>query len=177
MGMWFGRIRLFERVDEFRHTIKNVMWYALGFSLVCIILMVVLFSNIPQPIDFNQWSVMFAMHMMDLVNIGLTAFILTGFLTVFRGKKGYRLNVLASYGRTALTNYIVQSLIGTFIFYGWGLGYLTELRNIYTFFLAILVLSVQILFSTWWMRRFYYGPFEWIWRCLTWWKWMPFLRK
>lgn len=177
LGMWLGRIKLFERINEFRHIIKNVMWYSLGFSLVSIILMAVLFSNVPQPIDFNSWSVMFAMHAMDLANIGLTAFILTGFLTVFRSKKGIRLTVLAPYGRTALTNYLFQSLIGTFIFYGWGLGYLAELRNIYTFLIAFVVLTIQIVISKWWMSKFYYGPFEWIWRCLTWWKMMPFIRK
>ena len=120
---------------------------------------------------------MFAMHTMDLANIGMTAFILAAFLSIYRGKNGYRLNVLAPYGRTALTNYVFQSVLGTFIFYGWGLGLLTELRNIYTFLLAIVVLTIQIIISKWWMRKFYYGPFEWLWRSLTWWKWMPMLKK
>jgi len=174
--MWFGRIRLFERLDELKHVIKNVMWYALGFSLAFIVVVIIEFSQIPQPIDFNNWSVMLAMNTMDLANIGMTAFILAAFLTIYNGKKGYRLNVLAPYGRTALTNYIFHSLIGTTLFYGYGFGLLAELRNIYTFLIAIAVLIVQILISRWWISKFYYGPFEWIWRCLTWWKWMPMVR-
>jgi len=177
VGMWFGRIRLFERLDELKNVIKNVMWYALGFSLAFILVVIIEFSQISQPIDFNKWSVMLAMNNMDLANIGMTAFILAAFLTIYNGKKGYRLNVLAPYGRTALTNYIFQSLIGTTLFYGYGFGLLAELRNIYTFFIAIAVLIAQILISRWWISKFYYGPFEWIWRCLTWWKWMPMIRR
>ena len=177
VGMWFGRIKLFERLDELKSTIKNIMWYALGFSMLCIVIMAFQFSSIPQPMDFNQWSVMLAMNTMDLANIGITAFILAAFLTIYRGKKGSKLNVLVPYGRMALTNYIFQSLIGTFIFYGWGLGFLAELRNAYTFLMAFVVLTIQIVISKWWMKKFYYGPFEWIWRCLTWWEWMPFVRK
>jgi uncharacterized protein len=177
VGMWIGRIRLFERLDELKSVIKNVMWYSLGFSLVCIVVMAIHFSQIPQPIDFNKLTAMIALNTMDLANIGLTTFILTAFLTVYRGKKGDRLNALAPYGRTALTNYFFQSIIGTTLFYGYGFGLLTELRNIYTFLIALLVLFVQIMISKWWMARFYYGPFEWIWRCLTWWTWMPLVRK
>jgi uncharacterized protein len=177
IGMWFGRMHLFERLDELRYQIKNVMWYSLGLSLVCLLLVVFQFAQMPQPIDFNKWRVMFAMHTMDLANIGMTGFILAGFLTFYRGNKGHKLNMLAPYGRTALTNYIFQSLFGTFFFYGWGLGFIGELRNVYTFLIAILVLIVQIIISKWWMSKFYYGPFEWIWRCLTWFKLMPFLRK
>lgn len=177
IGMWFGRIRLFERINELKPVIKNIMWYSLGFSFVCILLVMVQFSQIAQPPDFSHWNTMFAMHTMDLANIGLTGFILAGFLVIYTSKKGYRLNMLAPYGRTALTNYVSQSLVGTFIFYGWGLGFIAELRNSYTFLIAIFVLIIQLMISTWWMKKFYYGPFEWIWRCLTWWKIMPMIRK
>lgn len=177
VGMWFGRIQLFERFGKRRNKLKEYMWYTLGFSILCLILVVVQFSQIPQPVDFATWQTMIAMHTMDLMNLGMTAFILIAFLVIYSGKKGFRLNVLAPYGRTALTNYVLQSIIGTFIFYGWGLGMLAQVRNLYTFLFGFVIIAVQILISKWWMSKFYYGPFEWIWRCLTWWKWMPMVRE
>lgn len=177
IGIWLGRIQLFQNLEKWRGKIKNFMWYSLAFSLVCLVLVGVQFARIPQPIDFEQWSVMVAMHTMDLANIGLTGFIFALFIVIYNSKRGKRLAVLAPYGRTALTNYITQSLIGTFIFYGWGLGYLAQVRNIYTFAFAFIVIIIQVLISKWWMKQFYFGPLEWIWRCLTWWELKPFRRK
>jgi len=77
----------------------------------------------------------------------------------------------------ALTNYVAQSLIGTFLLYGWGLGYLGELRNIYTFLMALVLIALQMLVSNWWLKRFHYGPLEWLWRSLTHTKIYPFMRK
>ena len=176
IGMWFGRIQLFENIGRLRNKLKEYMWYALGFSLLSLILMVVQFSQIRQPIEFNNWPAMIAMHTMDLMNLGMTGFILLAFLIVYGGKKGYRLNILAPYGRMALTNYVIQSIIGTFIFFGWGLGMLAQVRNLYTFLFGFVIIVVQIILSKWWISKFYYGPFEWIWRCLTWTKWMPLVR-
>ncbi|WP_052699042.1 DUF418 domain-containing protein [Flagellimonas lutaonensis] len=77
----------------------------------------------------------------------------------------------------ALTNYVAQSVIGTAIFYGWGLGYLTNIRSSLVFLLAILLVAVQVWLSNWWLNRFYYGPLEWLWRSATFFKWYPMKRK
>lgn len=83
---------------------------------------------------------------------------------------------LAAVGRMALTNYIGQSLIGTFIFYGWGLGLFGTFSRVQQFLLILLIWALQIDFSGWWLRRFQYGPLEWVWRILSHWRWQP-LRK
>jgi uncharacterized protein len=88
-----------------------------------------------------------------------------------------RLDSFTPYGRTALTNYVLQSIAGTFVFYGWGLGYIGKLSNTVSFGLAILLIILQILISKWWMKRFYYGPFEWLWRSLTFFTIYPFRRS
>jgi uncharacterized protein len=77
----------------------------------------------------------------------------------------------------ALTNYFLQSVIGAFIFFGWGLGLLGKMRNIEAFVLAIVILIIQMIISTYWLRRFNFGPIEWFWRSLTYFKWQPFVRK
>jgi uncharacterized protein len=84
---------------------------------------------------------------------------------------------LAAVGRMALSNYIGQSLIGTFIFYGWGLGLFGTFSRVQQFALILLIWAAQIGFSTWWLRRFQYGPLEWVWRVLSHWHWQPLRKK
>ena len=177
VGMLLGRIQLFTRLKELQRKLKEYMWYSLGFGLVCLVLVAVLFSQASQPINFDSWYIMIALHTMDLMNLGLTGFIMIGFLLIYIGKRGHWLTILAPYGRMALTNYVCQSLIGTFIYYGWGLNLLAEVRNLYTFLFGFLIIAFQVIISKWWLTKFYYGPLEWLWRCLTWWKWMPFVRS
>jgi uncharacterized protein len=85
------------------------------------------------------------------------------------------LSWLAPYGRMALTNYVFQSLIGTFLFFNWGLGYMGQLRNIELLLIAFLIIGAQMIISFYWMKKFKYGPIEWLWRSLTYLKVQPFI--
>jgi len=75
--------------------------------------------------------------------------------------------VLASVGRTALSNYILQSLIATWIFYGYGLGLYGSVNRVEQLGIVLVIWAVQIVVSVLWLRRFQYGPLEWVWRTLT----------
>ncbi|MDW8069462.1 MAG: DUF418 domain-containing protein [Anaerolineae bacterium] len=88
-----------------------------------------------------------------------------------------RLRVLAPAGQMALTNYLAQSIICTLIFYGYGLGLFGKVGAAAGIGLTLLIYFVQVLFSRWWMRRFLFGPAEWLWRSLTYLKWQPFRRS
>ncbi|MDE5887135.1 MAG: DUF418 domain-containing protein [Muribaculaceae bacterium] len=79
-------------------------------------------------------------------------------------------------GRMALTNYISQSLIGIFLFYGIGLGLGAYFGLGSTELIAIGVFSFQILFSKFWLSFFRFGPLEWIWRMLTYAKFLPIVK-
>ena len=74
---------------------------------------------------------------------------------------------LAAVGRMAFTNYIAQSVICTFIFYGHGLGLFGSVERTAQFGVVLLVWAMQIAWSPWWLRRFHYGPLEWAWRSLV----------
>ena len=80
--------------------------------------------------------------------------------------------VFAAPGRMALTNYISQSVIGFLLFYGVGFGLGASMGLGATELVAICVFSFQILFSMFWLRIFRYGPLEWIWRMLTYGRWL-----
>jgi uncharacterized membrane protein YeiB len=77
-----------------------------------------------------------------------------------------RIRVLAPFGRMALTNYLTQSLICSLYFYGYGLGHWGMGRAWQVAFVAA-VLSLQIVFSHWWLARYRFGPMEWLWRGFT----------
>ncbi|RCK76820.1 MAG: putative membrane protein [Anaerolineae bacterium] len=89
---------------------------------------------------------------------------------------GKRLQVLAPVGQMALTNYLIQSIVCTLIFYGYGLGLFGKIGHAAGIGLTFVIYLLQIPFSHWWMKRFYYGPAEWLWRSLTYGKLQP-IRK
>jgi uncharacterized protein len=74
---------------------------------------------------------------------------------------------LAPAGRMALTNYLMQSLVSTWIFYGYGLGLAPYFSRAWQVVYVLLFYGLQLLLSRWWLSRFRYGPMEWLWRYLT----------
>ena len=82
-------------------------------------------------------------------------------------KRGKRLlGWAAPLGRMAFTNYVAQSVIFGWIFYGYGLGLFGRLGITEALAIGIAVYVAQVLFSAWWLRRYRYGPLEWLWRSL-----------
>ncbi len=74
---------------------------------------------------------------------------------------------LAAVGRTAFSNYILQTVLATLIFYGHGLGLFAEVSRVEAFGIMALIWAVQVPLSVLWLRYFRFGPLEWIWRVLT----------
>jgi uncharacterized protein len=84
---------------------------------------------------------------------------------------------MAAAGRMALSNYLMQSIITAFLFYGFGFAQFNQLSRLEIVMAVIVVWVLQITFSVFWMRRFHYGPFEWLWRSLSYWKAQPFRKS
>lgn len=84
-------------------------------------------------------------------------------------KPGWQLALrpLQNLGKMALTVYLSGTLMFTTLFYGWGFGQLFLLGPTATTAYAALFLILQLLFCTWWLSRFRFGPAEWLWRSLT----------
>ncbi|MEE4637460.1 MAG: DUF418 domain-containing protein [Wenzhouxiangella sp.] len=78
-----------------------------------------------------------------------------------------RLRFLAPAGQMALTNYLCQSLIWTWIFYGHGLGFWNEIPRAAQPLIVVGFFAAQVIFSRFWLKRFQFGPAEWLWRSLT----------
>ncbi|MBV7331524.1 DUF418 domain-containing protein [Chloroflexi bacterium TSY] len=82
-------------------------------------------------------------------------------------------NTLAAVGRTALTNYLMQTILATAIFYGHGLGLFGTIERTGQLLVVFAIWVVQLFISPLWLQYFRYGPFEWMWRSLTYWRLQP----
>jgi uncharacterized protein len=80
---------------------------------------------------------------------------------------------LSNVGQMAFTNYLMQSIICTLIFHGYGLGYYNDVKFHQLYYIVGAVWIFQIIFSVTWLRYFRFGPFEWLWRSLTYWEKQP----
>jgi uncharacterized protein len=73
----------------------------------------------------------------------------------------------------AFSNYIMQTLICSAIFYGNGFGLFGGVSRAHQILIVVAIWAIQLVISPWWLRRFRYGPLEWLWRSLTYWRRMP----
>jgi uncharacterized protein len=80
---------------------------------------------------------------------------------------------VAAVGRTALSNYLLQSLLCTFIFYGHGLGWFGQVERTGQVQIVAVVWIVELVLTMFWLRYFRMGPVEWWWRAVTYCRWIP----
>ena len=86
----------------------------------------------------------------------------------WQSRAGMRLlGALAPAGRMALTNYLLQSVVASLVFYGYGLAMWGRIGHAGLVLLVLAVFALQVLASRWWLARFRFGPLEWAWRWLA----------
>ncbi len=108
----------------------------------------------------------------ELVNgyfcVAFMAILVLSFIAIYLKPIGQKiLGILAPVGRMSLTIYVSQSLCGVPFFYGYGLGMYDKLSQAQALMIGIAFFTVQVLFAHWWLKRFHYGPLEWVWRATT----------
>ena len=90
-------------------------------------------------------------------------------ITLLAQRAGWHrlLRPLAAPGRMALTGYVAQSVVAVLLFYGFGFGWFGKVHPAAMVVLTVVIFGIQVLLSNWWLRRFRFGPLEWVWRTLT----------
>jgi len=81
--------------------------------------------------------------------------------------EGWMRSTLAYVGRTALSNYLLQSFFAAVIFHSWGFGLYGKLTFPQTLLAAAGIVLLQIAWPAWWLRHFRFGPMEYLWRLLA----------
>lgn len=120
----------------------------------------------------NNWSMEYSMFIGSQFNYLGSLFVSFGFICITmllvksKRLKGLK-NRLAAIGRMALTNYLLQSIICAFIFYGIGFGLFGKVERIWQIAIVLGIWLAQFLWSLPWLQRYHFGPFEWLWRSLT----------
>ena len=108
-------------------------------------------------LQFNYWpSIAVSLGYVGLVMLACRTEALRGLTRPF-----------AAVGQTALTNYLLQTVLCTTIFYGHGLGWFGSVDRVGQIGVVAFVWAVQLVASPLWLRRFRFGPVEWLWRSLT----------
>ncbi len=98
-------------------------------------------------------------------------------LWIKSGKAGCLTRGFSAAGQLALTNYLMQSILGTLFFYGHGLGWYGYLERYQQFLFVFTIWIIQLMYSVIWLCYFQFGPFEWLWRSLTYLKFQPLKRQ
>ncbi|HEU0153396.1 MAG TPA: DUF418 domain-containing protein [Arenimonas sp.] len=175
LGAWFVRSGAMARPGEFPilyAQLRKVGW-PVGLAMVLVSCL------IAPSTDFSR-SDLPATAAMGLFNVGGTLMALGYLALIQRGLQSAaaasRLRWLAPAGRMALTNYLLQSLVCTWIFSGWGLGFAGQLPRAWQLPFVLVFFLLQVLLSQAWLARFRIGPMEWLWRSATYLRWPPLRR-
>ena len=163
IGIYAGRQILENNLLSNTRLIKKIMLWGLVIGLPMNLLRTwVEFGsgNEGAMSDFLEYLLNFmALTPMALAYCAIVALIVT--------RRKAWLNWFAAIGRTALSNYLFQTIISISFFYGIGLGYAFSYGFSFSVLFVLIVFALQILFSSLWLRYFRFGPVEWIWRQLT----------
>ena len=154
---------------------KKLVIYGFGIGLP--LSMIGLFFN--YSFDWDWKYIQFLGRSPNNIATPLIAFGYIGIIMLWIGKGSF-INLqekLRTIGKTALTAYLLQTVIATFIFYGIGLGLFGYVNRAYQLVIMCFIWFALLILCPMWLSKYQYGPVEWIWRMLTHLKLIPLLRQ
>ncbi|MFZ4620545.1 MAG: DUF418 domain-containing protein [Bacteroidota bacterium] len=161
-GMVLGRNGRFIPSDENKKFWKNI----LILSAVSFIPLYIMKLNI-QSLFPGESGQRLGMIISSWSNISFMTLIISSFITAYHRGTAW-LTLFSPLGRMSLTNYVMQSIIGSFIYYGYGLGMYRYTGATYSLVIGTVLCLLQIFFCRWWIARFKQGPLEQLWHKATW---------
>jgi uncharacterized protein len=170
LGMALMQLGVFAATRSYRfYALLAVAGYGLGFPIVGFGVHDNITHNFDQVHQFivgGQFNYLGSL-LVALGHVGLVMLICKAGL--LRGLTAR----LAAVGRMALSNYLMQTIICTTLFEGWGLGFFGRLDRFALLGVVASIWLVQLAVSPLWLRHFRFGPMEWLWRSLTYWRIYP----
>jgi len=172
LGFYAGRKMMYLHLENYVWLFKKLrLWgFVVGIPAATASTYYEIFEkHIPAPIGLGH-TFFYAISVVPLC-LAYTSVICLRWL---KKKGNSKLKVLAPMGRMALTNYLMQTIIGITLYYGVGFGFGGNIGPVIFVPIGLVVYALQIAYSNWWFKYFNYGPMEWIWRQLTYGKRLPF---
>lgn len=162
-GLAAGRLRLLENIGARRTQLHSIIVIGLPLGTIGAVIYTDASLNHTDT-GYGLLGLAIGLLSAPLLTAAYAALALLGFHT----RTGERVaRALAPTGRMALSNYLLQSLICAFIFTGYGLRLHGQLAPLPVLGIALAIFAAQMVMSAWWLRRFAYGPLEWLLRALT----------
>ncbi|MFC1796756.1 DUF418 domain-containing protein [Pseudomonadota bacterium] len=178
LGLNIGRSRILE--DVARHRVLILRVFSGGMTIgVLFALLEWLLGRYFGYVVFEEGSASIGMQFLGdfLFAYGSTALALgyASAIVLLSQRRSWApvLRPFENLGRMALTVYLSGTLMFSTLFYGYGFGQLFLLGPAKTTAYAVLFFVIQVVFCSWWLSRFRFGPAEWLWRSLTYWKVQP----
>ena len=171
LGIYLGRKRLFYDEGNNIETWKKILIISLCAFVVLYPLHDAVKDVIANTPKADRTCVQKSLKVMLNMwrNISMMFVYVSGVvLLYYRTSARNFLSKIAPYGKMSLTNYLTQSIIGGFVFYNWGLGMFRYSGHTSSLLLGVLCIALQYMFCRWWLKSHSHGPFEAVWRKLTW---------
>lgn len=169
IGLWVGRRALYADLDRYAPLLRRTAWIGIGVGLPLAAVRAVLTLTADDDRMLMFVAELFYVLSTPALALGYAA----GFALLWRSGKRWLFDWAAPAGRMALTNYLMQTILNSLIFYGWGFGLIGTLGLVFVFPLAAAIFAIQVAYSAKWLARFRFGPVEWLWRSLTYGKAQP----
>ncbi|MDR0331858.1 MAG: DUF418 domain-containing protein [Dysgonamonadaceae bacterium] len=166
LGVYIAKKGVFQNIESHLPFIKKAWLWGLAIGLPMSIVQYVAGSQMNH-LAPNIYSFIFYFGQI-FGNTGLSIFYMTSIILLFQRQNWVsKLKPFGYVGRMALSNYLLQSIIGTMIFYNYGLGLYGQIAPAFGLVFVIVIFTIQILISKWWLARYQFGPVEWLWKSLT----------
>ena len=166
LGLYAGRRRVFENVRQARPFFRKAMWWALSLGVLGYLISMALSALQTPPHGHLAYH---AKLIVEDIDSAAFALFYASAVVLLVQRAGWKrlLKPVAAIGRMALTNYLLLSIIITTVFFSYGFGLDGKVDLLAGVGLAVMTYIVQLLWSSWWLNRFRFGPAEWLWRSLT----------
>jgi uncharacterized protein len=175
LGMWVWRAGIVQRLEEYKPVLKRVCAWCIPVGLIVSSYVAIVSAVVPPSrASLLGWSA--GVLWLPSAHV-LSAGYVSGLALIFLNKDRRRfLLPFAAVGRTALTNYLMQSVLCTLFFYHYTTGLFGRVGPAIGLIPTVILYGAQVVVSNWWLKRYRFGPMEWLWRGMTYGK-LPSLRK
>ncbi len=165
LGMLAGRKQLFAITPENLVFWKKIARYAFLIFIPLYTFVVFLPDFVVNKFAFARLNVIFNSY----ANFAMMLVWVSGFILLFyQSKLNKLLSKLIPFGKMSLSNYMIQSIIGSTLYYKYGFGLYKYTGATMCLFIGIVLFLLNVAFCTWWLKKNKQGPLEFIWHKLTW---------